>query len=145
MMPRTSKTAHAKAMDGPTVKTLSLLVFFVYLPLAHALSTYYPAEFKQKLNEISNDDLKQEIFKVLDMKHVSGNGDDILVSSCSQGSGRCSSQRVLGYTAARKILFGKLYLSVDEQGQYFVRDVYCQEDFKDGVGPDRIPNHNRLN
>ncbi len=134
-----------QAMDGHTVKTLSLFVFLVSLSAAHAMSTYYPAEFQRKLNNISNEELKQEIFKVLDMKHVSSNGEDVLVSSCSNSQGRCTSQRVLGYTAARKILFGKLYLSENEEGRYYVRDVYCQETFTEGVGPDRIPNHNRLN
>lgn len=127
------------------MKTLFVAFLVTLCSNAFALSTYYPAEFKQKITEIRDEELKQEIFKVLDMKHIGGRNEDTLVSNCSQGQGRCYSQRVLGYTAARKIMFGKLYLSQDEQGQYFVRDVYCQEHFKDGVGPDRIPNHNRLN
>lgn len=130
------------------MKTLSLLVILSTLcSSAYALSTYYPAEFKNKMNDIKNDELKYELFKVLDMKHIGSRSgkEDILVSNCSQGEGKCYSQRVLGYTAARKILFGKLHLEQDQGGNYYVKDVYCRETFTHGVGPDRIPNHNEIN
>ncbi len=129
------------------MKTLSLLVTLFFTLTASALSTYYPAEFKTKMNDLRNDDLKFEIFKVLDMKHVGGKNEDTLVSHCGQGQGRCYSQRVLGYTAARKILFGKLHLEQTEQGRYYVQDVYCRKQYTEsiGVGPDRIPNHSELN
>ena len=137
-----------KLLEGSTVKTLSLLVIlFALAPAANALSTYYPAEFKSKMYNVKNDELKLEIFKVLDMKHVGGKKEDILVSHCGQGQGRCYSQRVLGYTAARKVLFGKLHLEQTERGSFYVKDVYCrvQYDERVGVGEDRIPNHNELN
>tara|TARA_R110000868_G_scaffold246448_2_gene503094 strand:- start:1319 stop:2176 length:858 start_codon:yes stop_codon:yes gene_type:complete len=136
-----------KLLEGSTVKTLSLLVTLFFTLTASALSTYYPAEFKTKMNDLRNDDLKHEIFKVLDMKHVGGKNEDILVNNCSQAKGRCYSQRVLGYTAARKILFGKLHLEQTERGNFYVKDVYCRVNYDDriGVGPDRIPNHTELN
>ena len=128
------------------MKTLSLFVILLSITnLAYALSSYYPAEFKEKMSEVRDEELKQEIFRVLDMKHVGGKKEDILVSSCNNAASRCYSQRVLGYTAARKVLFGKLHLNQTEQGSYYVKDVYCQEQFRHGVGPDRIPNHTEIN
>lgn len=128
------------------MKKFSVLLFLLALsPFAHALSTYYPAQFKAQMRDLRNDDLKHELFKVLDMKHVGGKNEDVLVSNCSQGQGRCYSQRVLGYTAARKILFGKLHLEQTEQGRHYIRDVYCQENFTHGVGPNLIPNHVEIN
>jgi deoxyribonuclease I len=130
------------------LKTLSLLVFLVsFISTAFGASDYYPKNFKYKLENLSNEQLKEEIFKVLDMKHVKTDDGDVLVSHCGQAQGHCYSQQVLGYTSARKLLFGKIHLERDEQNRYYVRDVYCHENFTQGVGvgPDRIPNHNILN
>lgn len=128
------------------MKTFSLLVILcTFSQFAYALSSYYPAEFKDKMSEVRNDELKYEVFKVLDMKHMTTKSEDILVSNCAQGEGRCYNQKVLGYTAARKVLFGKIHLEQNEQGRFYVRDVYCQESFANGVGPNRIPNHTELN
>jgi endonuclease I len=53
----------------------------------------------------------------------------------------------LGYDRARKNLFGKMYLE-QISGAYIVKDVYCERSFTNsevGVGPDRIPDGNKLN
>ena len=54
--------------------------------------------------------------------------------------------RPLGYKAARRVLFGKIYLQKTSQGSY-IQDIYCQIHFtkKDGVGPFKIPDHTKLN
>lgn len=51
--------------------------------------------------------------------------------------------RPLSYKAARKILFGVIYL----QKNSFIQDIYCQIEFreKDGVGPLMIPDHSKIN
>ncbi len=53
---------------------------------------------------------------------------------------------VFSYKAARRYLFGDIYL--EKRGsKYVVTDTYCEEDFtpQDGVGPDQIPNHQQVN
>ena len=55
-------------------------------------------------------------------------------------------QKALGYDRARVYLFGALSLEED-QGGYFVRDVYCGKIYRQeaGVGPMRIPRNGLLN
>jgi len=57
-----------------------------------------------------------------------------------------SNNKKLSYKQARTHLFGDIYLE-NEDGQYKVKDVYCDKDFdkSSGVGPDQIPNHQVLN
>ncbi len=58
----------------------------------------------------------------------------------------------LGYKGARQYLFGDISLQKDEHGDYFIKDVYCdqafdQDDFSssNGLGPMKIPDSNILN
>lgn len=55
--------------------------------------------------------------------------------------------KVLSYRSARRHLFGSLHLERTLSGKYFVKDVYCEIErgSSAGVGPDRIPNHNKIN
>ncbi len=52
----------------------------------------------------------------------------------------------LGYSNARKHLFGKIHLEEGKNG-FFVHDVYCNKNFDGsyGVGPMKIPNHTNIN
>ncbi len=58
----------------------------------------------------------------------------------------------VSYKTARKYLFGELYLGQEKNGEYFVKDVYCEKTYtayemgstKD-IGPGRIPNNRILN
>lgn len=59
--------------------------------------------------------------------------------------------RVLGYTPARQVLLGKMYLE-NVNGQYAIKDVYCQHYYTDrdlgrgqSLGPGQIPDGNVLN
>lgn len=58
----------------------------------------------------------------------------------------------LGYKGARRYLFGDLDLKKDEHGDYYVKDVYCEQIFdnddfssSNGLGPMQIPDSNVLN
>lgn len=50
----------------------------------------------------------------------------------------------LSYRQAREVLFGKIFLKRDESG-FFIQDIYCEKIFRDNVGPNMIPDHNKLN
>lgn len=59
--------------------------------------------------------------------------------------------RVLGYTKARQVLLGQIYLE-NSGGEYSITDVYCQKRFTSrdfgrgsGLGPDQIPDNTVLN
>lgn len=49
----------------------------------------------------------------------------------------------IGYSSARKDLFGDLYLE-QENNSYYVTDVYCEKDYR-VPGPNRVPNANVIN
>lgn len=48
------------------------------------------------------------------------------------------------YSKARKVVMQQIHLQQDERGHY-VKDVYCQKDFRKNVGPNRMPSHNEIN
>jgi deoxyribonuclease-1 len=55
-------------------------------------------------------------------------------------------QTVLGYDGARRIMFGKLFLKNDSNGNY-ISDVYCQKHFgaNAGVAVNTIPDGTKIN
>lgn len=99
---------------------MKLLLFLtgIFLSLASSAIGELPPEFSQKKN--------QEL-KLALMNHL-------------------SQQKVLSYKEARRVMFGDLYLEKDGSS-YYVEDTYCEERFDSsvGVGPDRIPNHTKIN
>lgn len=52
--------------------------------------------------------------------------------------------KALGYNPAKRALFGKLHLEKNHQG-YYVRDLYCEINYTNGVGPGSMPDQNQLN
>lgn len=113
---------------------------------------YYGEEFYNKLaSGMGNEELRDKISEVLESYHrANPNGFDEISRSC-EGRG-CYTQTSLGYDGARVFLMGKYYLIDHGNGQYGVRDVYCDSektsrDFKggNGPGPNRIPNANVIN
>lgn len=48
------------------------------------------------------------------------------------------------YRNARKSILQQLHLKKDNRG-YFVKDVYCEKNFRKNVGPHTMPNHSELN
>lgn len=93
---------------------LSLLSSF-----AHALSNlpYYPAELDAKISQhlIKDIVLKEELYKLVAHNHVA-----------------------VGYGPAKSILFGQLHLK-QNNGTYFVEDVYCKKIITRGIGPKMVP------
>ena len=126
-----------------------LLLALVSSASAEGVSTYYPTVFIQKLasSALKDDALKTEIYTVLTSNHQkdSKGGNDTLGCETTH-DGSCYGHRVLGYDGARKILFGKLHLE-NENGKYFIKDVYCHKIFAGGanVRPGAIPNSNQIN
>jgi deoxyribonuclease-1 len=86
--------------------------------------SYYSAEFYQNYPQAITKDF---LFEILDGSHRNGtDGYDDISHECSKGS--CYSHEVLGYSGARKVLFGKLFIEKDQSGT-FVQDVYCGKKF----------------
>lgn len=131
---------------------LSVGLFLFSIQNAAAVSHYYPTLHKTQLEnkELKGTELKKVLFSILAKKHIRlKNSDDILVHNCGAAprKGKCYGQNNLGYTGARKVLFGKLHLEQGSAG-YFIKDVYCRKiitnrDTK--IGPNIIPNHSKLN
>lgn len=113
--------------------------------------SYYPKSFYDNVNAgTRGDDLRAQLFDILSSGHVENKGtSDSLVKNCGAIKG-CRQHFSLGYTAARKILFGKLHLQETAKG-YAIQDVYCErlaseEDFKrQPPGPGQIPDSSILN
>lgn len=107
---------------------------------------YYPKQDLQVIlsGSLNDDDLKDKLFEILSSKHqINSDGSQTLVRSCDDRN--CFEHTSLGYRQARVHLFGQLHLDGDQQSGYSVKGVYCEKDFKNGVGPNTIPNSNVLN
>ncbi len=111
---------------------------------------YYPTSFYHAMDGgLADTALKNSLFEILSNAHVADGSHDRLTGSCA-GQAACYQQVVLGYTPARKILFGQIALVTTEDG-YGVLDVYCQQlktskDFKSRPpGPGEIPDGAILN
>lgn len=129
------------------------IVFFLLALVSNALfaseSLYYPQTFIQKISSsaIKDEALKTEIHALLTLPHQrdSKGGRDTLGCE-TPGVANCYAHRSLGYDGARKVLFGKLHIE-NENGKYFIKDVYCHKIFAGGanVKPGAIPNNNQIN
>jgi endonuclease I len=112
---------------------------------------YYPDDFYQRVENGERDaQLKSDLFAVLSSAHQTNPGShDRLVKSC--GGTSCVKHVSLGYTRARKILFGRLHLLETAPGIYEIRDVYCQQVVSSRTvknqppAPDQIPDPAILN
>ncbi|MBC7430254.1 MAG: endonuclease [Bacteriovorax sp.] len=110
-------------------------------------ANYYPETFVQKFSagSVKDDALKTEINTLLNSTHqknTAGGRDTLGCDSSAQG---CYQQLVLGYSGARKVLFGVIALQ-NNNGQYSIKDVYCEKIFTgNDIMPFTIPNSNKLN
>ena len=91
--------------------------------LVFADINYFPKELQDKINShlLKDDSLKAELFKAITNKH-----------------------KAVGYSPAKKFLFGQLHLKQDSRG-YYVEDVYCKKEFTNGAGPGNVPDQNQVN
>jgi hypothetical protein len=116
------------------LKSLLGLVLFTSTALAQFSSVnsstenipaYYGAGFasEYKANHLNNKDLLEALFKIISNGH-----------------------KPVGYTSAKKIMFGKLDLQQLPTGEYAVKDSYCERIFTDAdfeiqsIGPMMAPN-----
>ena len=130
------------------IKKLAYVLSILFLVSSTFASTYYPKGYAQTFqkNSLRDGDLKQVLFDLLNSTHeYHGNGKHDTLG-CSKNAKKCYRQKVLGYRGARKVMFGKIHLKDGANG-YYIEDVYCRKTFTSstGVGPNRIPNHNKIN
>lgn len=131
------------------MKALMTLLLVALSLNSFADSNYYPSEYKSDFQNgtLSNESLKEKIFTLLTSVHIYKNGKDDTISNACTNTGKCYEHRSIGYTGARKVLFGKLHLEEDSNG-YYVQDVYCRKKITRGVtrvGPNTIPNNSVIN
>jgi deoxyribonuclease-1 len=122
------------------------------LTLSNETIPYYGQDFYDRVHKGDRDkDLLNDIRTVLTKKHKHVNGGlDQLVDQCDAGS-TCYEQSPIGYTAARKVLLGNLFLVADG-ANYGIKEVYCgrvytNADFGAGVkpGPGLVPDEKIMN
>lgn len=92
-----------------------------------SLIPYYGESFYRDLQAGVKDQLLQVSLKtVLRSYHVSRPGSlDLVTQTCLLDQQTCYRQSSLSYYEARKFLLGGFYLTQDIQGEYQVKDVYC--------------------
>lgn len=136
-------------MKRVTLSRVGVLFSFCLCLQAFARPAYYPKIFLDNLKskDIMDRDLKYRIKDIVQNFHYQGSdGHDIISSFCPQGKS-CSRQiSSFSYKSARQELFGHIHLQKDSNG-YFVTDRYCNQAYrsKDGVGENKIPNHQVMN
>lgn len=126
---------------------------FVFLPLFVALFTgsaqaaltsqevpYYGSEFYNDLRTgVSGEALADRLKTILRGGHIRTSGMDQIVNSCD-GRNNCYTHTAVGYRNARVFLLGGFYLVSNGQGNYGLKDLYCQVvrtagEFPKGSGP----------
>ena len=127
-----------------SIVLFSLLISF---KLYSQSPNYYPESYAKLLENgtAPSQELKSILFDILNKYHNPQKDKRDTLSSTCQSSG-CYKQKMLGYSEARRHLFGSIHLEKDNSG-FYIKDVYCNKRFRGsaGVGPDRIPNHNKIN
>jgi endonuclease I len=107
---------------------------------------------------LADSDLKLAFHKMMAASHIVEQGKrDQAVADCAEvelSDGQtCVKHKSLGYKVARKHLFGQIHLETDEDGEFFVKDIYCLKDFTNAdfdenepkLGQLSIPWHQKLN
>jgi deoxyribonuclease-1 len=123
------------------------------LTLSNESIPYYGQDFYNEVHKGDRDAaLIEDIRTVLTKKHQRNpNGMDTIVDQCQGDAAGCYEQTPIGYTTARKVLLGKLFL-VPDGANYGIKEVYCgrtyvNADFSSGnkPGPDVVPDEKILN
>ena len=129
-------------------KITTFLLLSIFISSTVNASSYYPKQYASAFQNgtIKNEALKEALFNVLSSKHEYHGRGKYDTLGCSTKAKKCYTQKVLGYRGARKVMFGKIHLEEGSNG-YYIQDVYCRKKFTNstGVGPGRIPDHNRIN
>ena len=114
---------------------------------------YYPADFQNRVEAgtLVDQNLKMELNKIVKSMHQPQDGvPDTLVARCIGST--CYKHHSLGYKGARTIMFGDIDLRQYKNDEYYVKDVYCRQEFSSenfsknkSIGPNKIPDSNILN
>jgi deoxyribonuclease I len=137
---------------------LSFVLISFQIAQSQELPLYYGSEFLTHYQDKSlrNDELKQALFTILSTGHVKhANTPDTIVPNCNSTgnieSVSCEQHHSLGYDQARMRMFGELYLQTLDNGQYGVKDVYCERIFTDldfkgkpTFGPGKMPSSGNI-
>lgn len=115
-----------------TFFALLFVSFSVNSKALNNVNSYYGSEFYKQMssNLLKDDQLKNTLFEILTSVHTKDSGSsnepgfDQISDKCLRG-GQCYSHVSVGYTQARTILMGDLYLVQDSSGKYSVKEVYC--------------------
>lgn len=129
---------------------LLFLFSLIFTSLSQAATqgpAYYGRDFYTR-NAV-NAELKENLFRILSDFHSRVENDyDQIQGKC--GGGYCYRHLAVGYSNARKFLFGEFYL-VNRGGDYGVKDLYCDRiaystEFPGAKpGPGLVPDANIMN
>lgn len=112
---------------------------------------YYGADL---IEDSTDTDFKNRLHAVLKGSHSPNTMDfDSIGDSCnSDNRTQCFVHKPLTYKQAREHLFGSLHLQKTNDGEYYIRTIYCLQvmtnaDFPhgQGIGPNQIPDNKILN
>jgi hypothetical protein len=102
---------------------LSILLLIIPIDISANVQDFYNGKETILLGHtLKNEDLKEELFKISSNKHIP-----------------------VGYNSAKRYVFGQLHLKLDNENRYFIREVYCHNIIKNGVGPSAIPSNDKVN
>lgn len=141
---------HSLAITILYLAILPELVFALSLSNSHA---YYGKDFYQQVGSgLRDSDLIEELRTILESRHKRVSGDfDQVGANCDTATRDCYQHNSVGYGTARRLLMGQIHLQ-NNNGQYFVKDVYCEKEFTNrdfgggqDIGPGRIPRDSKLN
>lgn len=137
-----------------TLKTIfTTLLLVISTTTMASMINYYPTNFQNRVEAgtLVDHDLKMELNNIVKSMHQPQDGaPDTLVEQCNGTS--CYQHHSLGYKGARTVMFGDIDLRQYKDGEFYVKDVYCHQEYtaddfssNKGVGPSKIPDSNVLN
>lgn len=123
---------------------LSVLIFsFSNTGASENITSYYSSLATTK-------DVKSSLFTLLDSYHLTKNGADLILPSCSEVG--CFKHTPVSYTRAKQLLFGTIHLKGSSSDGFSLETYYCgdiltNKDLGGGnsLGIDKIPNNNIVN
>jgi len=77
-----------------------------------------------EFNAHKSNNLKKELYDIMSSSHLSIKGKVDRIGAC-EGERSCYRHQQVGYSRARVVMFGELFVERDNNGMY-VEEVYCQ-------------------
>jgi len=133
-----------------TVSVAALFSFQVKAIPRNEVKSYYGREFYESIRSgLKNEALKQVLHSILSQVHSKGPEDAF--DQVGQGCVKSCYQHIsIGYHKARIFLMGNFYLS-KQNGEYAVKDVYCEKLIPESEfrghkpGPNQLPDNRVIN